>query len=265
MVIEHLGLSLDELFAQHSFHFSLKTVLLLACQLESNLCLCSYTWLTSISSSVACSISILTTSFTVILSRATSSWVSTRMWTWSTLSILGYQSNSEILIHVRTFLIAKVGASPEQLASHPSIVTLDWSLEDEMIWSRSPMSLFISFVALYHGRGREETSFWWNNNSPRKTCITDFHWSFVPFWNSADHFPLIASPTKSAVNRSASTKTMCICSSRHIQQSRVLFADPETTSSIPTVWCHGQMKLFLLPPYFSAARSKSSCVLSRRL
>ena len=30
---------------------------------------------------------------------------------------------------------------------------------DEMIWSRSPTSLFISFVALYHGRGREETSF----------------------------------------------------------------------------------------------------------
>ena len=199
MVIEHLGLSLDELFAQCHFHFSLKTVLLLACQLVSKVCLCSYTWLTSVSSSVTCSISTLTTSFTVILSRATSSWVSTRMWTWSTLSILGYWSNSEILIHTHTFLIAKVVASLEQLALHPSIVTLDWSLEDEMIWSCSPTSLFISFVALYHGRGREETSFWWNNNSPCKTCITDFHWSFVPFWNSADHFPLIASLTTTAI------------------------------------------------------------------
>ena len=199
MVIKHLGLPLDELFAQCHFRFSLKTVLLLVCQLVSNLCLCSYTWLTSISSSVACSISTLTTSFTVILSQATLSWVSTRMWTWSTLSILAYRSNSEILIHMRTFLIAKVMASPEQLTSHPSIVTLDWSLKDEMIWSHSPTFLFISFMALYHGKGRKETSFWCNNNSPCKTCITDFHWSFIPFWNSADHFPLIASPTMTAI------------------------------------------------------------------
>ncbi len=154
MVIERLGPSLDELFAQRHFRFSLKTVLLLACQLVCNIFLCSYTWVTFISSSVAWSIFTLATLFTAILSRAISSWASERMRTWFTLSILGYRSNSEIPIHTRTSHTAKVVASPERLISHPSIVTSDWSLADEMIWSRSPTFLFISFVALYHGRSR---------------------------------------------------------------------------------------------------------------
>jgi len=159
MVIKRLGPSLDELFAQCHFCFSLKTVSLLACQLVCNIFLCSYTWVTFISRSVAWSIFTLTTSFTAILSQAISSWVSERMRTWFTLLILGYQSNSEIPIHARTSHTAKVVASPERLTSHPPIVTSDWSLADETIWSRSPTFLFISFVALYRGRSRAKKSF----------------------------------------------------------------------------------------------------------
>jgi serine/threonine protein kinase len=45
MVIERLGPSLDELFGQCHFRFSLKTVLFLACQLVGKVFLCSYTWI----------------------------------------------------------------------------------------------------------------------------------------------------------------------------------------------------------------------------
>jgi len=133
MVIERLGPSLYDLFVQCHFRFSLKTVLLLAGRLVSNV-FNAVTWSKFLCvSSVTCNISILATSFTVTSNPAILSWALASMQTWFTSSISDSRRSLGIPIHVRIFHTAMVVDLREQLPSLPLIVTWAWSWEGVMI------------------------------------------------------------------------------------------------------------------------------------
>lgn len=137
MVIERLGPSLDDLFVLCHFRFSLKTVLLLAGQLVSNVFnAVAHTNLFCVSS-IACSISILATSSIATSNPATLSWVLANMRTWPTLLILDSQRSSGTPIRARTFHTAVVMGLLERQSSHLLIVTWAWSWEGGMIWNPS--------------------------------------------------------------------------------------------------------------------------------
>jgi hypothetical protein len=133
MVIERLGPSLYDLFVQCHFRFSLKTVLLLAGQLVSNVSN-DITWTKLFCiSSVAFSISILATSSTVTSNPATLSLVLASTQTWFTSLISDSRRSLGIPIHAHIFHTAMAMDLLERLPLLPLIVTWAWSWEGGMI------------------------------------------------------------------------------------------------------------------------------------
>jgi len=139
------------------------------------------------SSFVAYSTFIHTTSFTATSNQATSSWVSAIRRTWYTSLISDYQRNFGTPIHAcishTTRALDSQGWPPSRLL----IVTWARSLGGEMIWSPSLISYFTFSGVFYHGRAWEKgwPFFPENAKSPRTSCSWPSQRSFTLSLNTA--------------------------------------------------------------------------------